>query len=76
LISYLQNEGGERQLSKKDACTSSPVIKEQLGVQNIEDLEKIKEDSAESFIDPNNQLGMILQNPVSSNNGGGDDLGR
>jgi|Laugresu1bdmlbsd_1035121.scaffolds.fasta_scaffold227329_1 hypothetical protein len=28
----------------------------------MEDLEKIREDSAESFVDPNNQMGMILKN--------------
>ena len=42
----------------------------------MEDLEKIREDSAESFIDPKNQMGMILQNPVQSNNGGAENNGR
>jgi hypothetical protein len=51
----------QRLMPKKDAATSNTtIVRESLGIQNIEDLEKIKEDSAESFIDPTNQLGMIL----------------
>ena len=53
----------DRSLTRKDASTSNPVInKDQIGIQNLEDLEKIKEDSAESFVDPNNQMGMIMKN--------------
>ncbi len=53
----------ERSLKRKDASTSNPTInKDQIGIQNLEDLEKIREDSAESFVDPNNQMGMILKN--------------
>ena len=45
----------EKSLTRKDASTSNPVInKDQIGIQNMEDLEKIKEDSAESFVDPKN----------------------
>lgn len=32
----------------------------QIGIQNNEDLEKIKEDSAESFIEVHNQDGLVL----------------
>jgi hypothetical protein len=42
----------------------------------MEDLEKIREDSAESIVNPNNQLGMMLQNPHVSNFGGPAENGR
>ncbi len=42
----------------------------------MEDLEKIREDSTESIVNPNNQMGMMLQNPQISNLGGPAENGR